>query len=581
MGLCFFWKFLIFRPTILEPFLPGLLKHDSAIFLCILTAYVLAGLASIDVSTRPSLFLPKRMLVFLFRTAAVILMLIYVLDVLMFYFFGTRLYFTDVMLFKGEANGGASLFASLWEVLLAKKPIKVAAFLLFLGAFAVAIGRFVTGERYIARRERRWQFAALGALAIAFLIPLPMQTSSFIYKPLVENVFERNRELLFPIRYSKSFREKLIAGFKDEPVCGPGRNRKMDIIVVIVESLSSYQSFNSAGILDYTPKMDSLASEYSTIPDFYANGWTTQGGLISLMTSAFPIVPERAEFNEFGSPRLKDYASPLKSLPRSFRDAGYKTAFYGAGDLTFMDQYEWLRRIGFEEISGDDAPEYSGQPRGIFKSVPDGALYSKALAYNREWGNGDRHLLVLETFWSHRPYTSPEGDGPATEESVFRYVDGRFMGFYHGLKDQGFFRNGILIVTGDHRAMLPYRKEEVARYGLSATTRVPLIIIEDSLGLPHRIPGAFSQKDLLPSLIGLISDSSCRSEFEGDFLAARPKEAPCIYHARGDDRDRLYVKCRQEEGIVELKGDLAHVVSGNLRHSGRIIDKMHYERIRN
>jgi hypothetical protein len=577
----FIAKYVMLRPSVLEPFFAGLIKHDAIVFAAIGACAFFSRLLSVLMPSRGFLAWVKTVLAFALRSCAVLLLLLYVLDVATIYFFSTRMYFTDFLLFKGEANGAITLFTTWFHDLLRKSAPKIAVILLSFLMLMLAVLRYLFGDRRASRKELISHSSVVFLLLCLFYIPLPLYTSSFIYKPLVENFFERNRGLLFPISYGEAFKRKLVSEFRDVPVCSAGRNKRMDIVLVIVESLSAYHSHATSGILDYTPRMDSLAARYTSIPDFYANGWTTQGGLISLMTSAFPIVPEKAEFNEFGSPRLKDYARPLRSLPHSFRDLGYKTGFYCAGDLTFMGQDEWLRLIGFEDIAGDDAPEYAGQPRGVFKSVPDSALYQKALHSIRTWDADNPHILVLETLWSHRPYLSADSGTPATEENTFRYVDRQFARFQQELRSQGFFRNGILIVTGDHRAMQPYRKEEIVRFGHSATARVPFIIIEDSLHLPHSIPGSFSQKDVLPSLLSLASQENCRSHYEGDFLLTEPQVPPCVFHARGDDRDRIYVRCGQEEGIVELKGKYAHFVAGNIANSKPVFDKLHYERIQN
>jgi hypothetical protein len=577
----FISKYVMLRPLVFEPFFPGLIKHDAAVFAAIGICALLSGVLSAQGPTDGLYRKARAVLALILRAAALAILLLYVLDVATIYFFNTRMYFTDVLLFKGEARGALTLFTTWFHDLMRKPVHKIAFMAVSILVLVFAVLRYLTGSRNVSNKERIGHAAAVVLSICLYYIPLPLYTSSFIYKPLVENFFERNRGLLFPISYSEAFKRKLVADFKDVAVCDSGRDKRLNIVLVIVESLSAYHSRAASGVMDCTPRMDSLASRYTRIPDFFANGWTTQGGLISLLTSAYPIVPERAEFNEFGSPRLKDYAHPLRSLPHSFRDLGYKTGFYCAGDLTFMGQDEWLKLLGFEDISGDDAPEFAGQPRGVFKAVPDSALYQKALHSMRSWDANDRHVLILETLWSHRPYLSTDSSVAATEENTFRYVDRQFAQFQRDLRSQGFFKDGILIVTGDHRAMQPYRKEEVERFGLSAPARVPFIVIEDSLHLPHIIPGIFSQKDVLPSLLGLVSPKNCRSQYEGDFLAAEPKAPPYIFHARGDDRDRIYVRSSREEGIVELKGKDADFIAGHFTDPKPVFEKLHYERIQN
>ena len=59
-----------------------------------------------------------------------------------------------------------------------------------------------------------------------------------------------------------------------------------------------------------------------------------------------------------------------------------------------------------------------------------------------------------------------------------QYTDALIGDFVNQLKKNGFFQNGLLIITGDHHSMRPVSQNEISHYGLyESAHRVPLIIL--------------------------------------------------------------------------------------------------------
>lgn len=114
--------------------------------------------------------------------------------------------------------------------------------------------------------------------------------------------------------------------------------------------------------------------------------------------------------------------------------------------------------------------------------------------------------MVLETTSSHLPYMDPLGGEP-TAENVWSYVDGQLFDFYNSLQETSFFENGILIVTADHREMVPVKPIERRKYGGSAEFRGGLLII--GRGIPSgRIDDRYLQQADLLALIEKIPDET-------------------------------------------------------------------------
>src|SRR6202044_922801 len=125
-----------------------------------------------------------------------------------------------------------------------------------------------------------------------------------------------------------------------------------------------------------------------------------------------------------------------------------------------------------------------------------------------------------------------------------------------------FFQNGILFITGDHRAPEQFRKSEFQRFGASAAARIPAVIVTRAISLPRVLPQDFQQRDFSASIEALIGDKYCLGPQEGAFLSDPIAPPSCVMQAHGDDRDLIYVKCGTAEGTVRAAGDATRVVAG-------------------
>lgn len=325
------------------------------------------------------------------------------------------------------------------------------------------------------------------------------------------------------------------------------------IVLVVVESLSNYQSQAFGGIRDWTPQLDRWASKGRRFAHFLANGKTTEDGLFALLTGRPPLLQ---------SGRKTVYESDLEvsrpTLPHVLEQAGYAAAFMTTGNLAFMQKGAWLERVGFPIISGHDAPFYDGMPRYQFDAPEDAALYGHA----RQWMQAQvqPYLLVLETVSTHQPFFDPVEKKPSIE-GAFRYADAALGDFLEQLEREGFFDNGLVIVTGDHRAMVPATVQERQQMGENHLSRVPLLLLGASAGIGEE-SGYFSQQDLLPSLQQLLlPGETCL--YPGQSLwGAGPGAVPaeCVFTNRAPHPDREFLQCGEQTYELRLDAQDTHYV---------------------
>ncbi len=573
------FKVKLMRPAATGWILLAIIQHDATILALLLVLYAAALAVARHSSSRAAGIVSRLSMV-----TCLAIVLLYTADVFAYYFFATRLYVSDIVTFSAELGSIFSLLRTGWLIAFGipawKLVVKLA-----VGGVVVWMALYTCYLFFVrpARQPLRSRSLVFAALLLTFFhfVPIPGYVYSFGDKPLFENFLERNANFFIHSNFTDPFRASLLATPPPPETCHLSRQRRVNVILLIVESLSAYHSRYFSGVEDWTPRLDEIAKRETSLTNFHANGWTTIGGLISLLTRTFPFVPEKTEFNKWGSPRLTDFGDTSRSLARVLSDQGYRTEFIAGGDLGFLGQDTWLRTQGFQKLVGHDDPRFDGQTvRGPFDSVPDRLLYAVALEELRGMPASRPYFAVIQTYWSHRPFMTPDGAQLHGEEQVIRETDAQIGALYDRLMAARFFENGLLFITGDHRAMEPFRKDEFARFGASAVTRIPGVIVTRAIALPRVLDEHFQQRDFGASIEALLGERHCVGPQEGAFLADPPRPGRCIMHARGDDRDLIFVKCGSREGTIRVAGDTTGLVSGDVDDEASVVRTVNLTRMR-
>ena len=448
-------------------------------------------------------------------------------DLIIFDMLNQRLHLGDIGRFGGE-------FAANWSVLEANLHSPLG-WLKLVGA-VVLFGLPVLACISTRRRPRLalafGAFAAMSAIA-ATVIHL-RDPVHYVHAALIDNVVEIN----LPQTSMRAFSPEFLDSQRKPAAEVPRRcernpqSTRPDVIVILVESLSAWQSHLLGSELDWTPRLDAIARDNHYFTHFYANGFTTSGAEVAIGSGLLPINPPGVLEYTF-----ENFVIGNDSLPAVATEGGYESGFFTPGDTAFLGIGRWLKQIGFNTISGADDPWYAGRERWLFNAVEDSIFYQRFLDWFDHRDHDKPFVSVLLTVSSHPPFVDPRTRKVDPERS-FRYVDEQIGAFYDALKQRGFLDHGVLIVMGDHRTMTPLREQEFSAYGERAYARVPMVV-SGKVDMPAIVEGAFQQTDLLPSLAWQFGAEHCRSEYNGSFLRSDPQAPAIIVHARGDDRNRI------------------------------------------
>ena len=463
----------------------------------------------------------------LFGALAALLMLACALDLLLMRLFTQRLYLSDLLRFASEGAADWSVARTLLF------SAEGTAYMLIDAVIVVVAIGLVTGSA----RSVRWSKALAIGVVVAAIFALLIQRVPlrYVHDQYAWNVIEVN----LPQGRAKPFSASYVAQELQRSkalmqVCDPGERTGKNIVIVMAESLSAYQSALLGGPQNWLPRLDALARANHYFTHFYANGFTTDGGEIATVTGRLPLNPPGAEVYS-----LSAFGPDENTVPGIARRAGYTSHYFTTADLSFLDSGKWLRDLGFDTVEGSESPFYAGMPRGQFGAVEDAALFARFEQWVAERKDTTPFVSLLLTVSSHPPFIDPR-TGKIDPAGSFGYVDDQLANLYVQLNQHEFFSNGILLITGDHRSMTPVPRDEFDKFGERAFARIPLIVT-GAVDMSAVVDAAFQQSDIPGSLAHIMGVEYCRNSFAGYFTDPKPKGAQYVVHTRGDDRNRIDV----------------------------------------
>ncbi len=514
-----------------------------------------------------------RWVAYLLKAVVIFITFLYAIDVLLLLKFFKRLHYHDILKYGAEIKAGLSFLIpmkSLFFNLFSTETIGI----ILAGIFALLLISFMMFQVTGRHKKIHGKLLLICGLCFSIFSFVPLD-HIFLHGWAYQNLFAYNMPKGSEEPYSSNFIAALKEKREKKKEISEGLGKRINIMLVIVESLSSCQSQFFSGINNYTPHLDAISKENLSFTNFFANGFTTEHGLIALLLGEVPLpivgTGQHCAFEGFY--QKESVAAFLNRL-------GYKTCFLTTGDLGFTNKRTWLARIGFDDVEGTETPFYKEWPRFAFNAAPDEALFAYAI---RKIGNlnSDQqpYFMVLETVTSHLPFLDPEGKSN-TEKAVITYVDRQLGVFYKKLEDCGFFSNGVLIITSDHRLMAPLSKAEMDRYGNSAFARIPMVVASGGKK-KGKIDACFQQTDLYSSLKWFVSDQYEKDPWNGNFLRPEPTPPFCILKNMANNYDLVYTRCGPEEGYIKLQGDGTYLCQGRIKTEKvrLIIEKISSDRI--
>ncbi|MEO7072240.1 MAG: LTA synthase family protein [Rhodanobacter sp.] len=332
---------------------------------------------------------------------------------------------------------------------------------------------------------------------------------------------------------------------------GRGPERRLNVVLISVESLSAdyLGAFGNTGGM--TPYLDSLATQSLFFDRLYANGTRTVRGLEAL-TLSIPPTP--------GDSVLKAaHNENLFSLASIFNDRGYQSDFVYGGYGQFDNMNYFFAHNGYRTVDRRDIPKTATIHSENVWGVADEDLYTLALGQmDQIHAAGKPFFLHIMTTSNHRPFTFPAGRVSlpnGTRQGAVAYTDWSIGDFIKRAREKSYFDDTIFVITADHCASSAGKTSvPINRY------HVPLWIYAPKHIAPQRVDRLMGQVDIAPTVLGLLN-FSYRSRFFGyDLLRLEPgreRAFPATYEKLGYLHDDVLTVLEPQRRLEQMTPDYA------------------------
>jgi len=452
----------------------------------------------------------------------------------------------------------------------------VAASLLSLVSWLLACRASLRHARQSGSGLRAPRVAAIAVLAlIASAAAWAGGGAHYLHAELYENVVKINQRDASRREHSPERLAELKAMPEPPRRCLAGAGGTPSVILVAAESWSMHHSRLYSGLADLTPKLDALAQQGAWYPEFYANGYATETGLIALLTGKSPLPTHRA-WGIFAFDEVE------YDFHRWLATRGYHTALLTSATVEPGKRREWAQMLGIAFAEGaEQQPRYANLPHGVFGAASDAALVDRFL----DWYDHERppgpFMATIVTVSTHPPFIDVDTSDPDLpgEQAAFARLDKDLARLAEALRTRGFLEHGILFVAGDHRAMTPVGTGELDRFGEDVMSRVPAFALGAIGRPPGPVAGAFQQTDLIPSLRERIGTEVCVNAMQGLMFGANPEPPKVIAYPYPMVRDELHVQTGGARYRMRLDGDDTRWLGDAPPDGKRIADELMRERV--
>jgi len=294
----------------------------------------------------------------------------------------------------------------------------------------------------------------------------------------------------------------------------PGAPRRLNVIVLLQESLGAEFVGAYGDRRGLTPNLDRLAAESLIFTRLYATGTRTVRGM-EAVTASFPPVPAESIVKRRHNEGMFNWSEVM-------RRQGYSPTFVYGGYGTFDNMNYFFDNNGYRVVDRIDMDE--AKFANIW-GVSDEDLFRNALRiYDDQIARGERVFSIVMTTSNHKPFTFPSGVPGVPEQgggrdAGVRYADYAIGRFMEALRQRPWAKNTMVVIVADHGARV-YGREDIPL----PSYEIPLLVHAPGHVRPGQVDALMSQIDVAPTVLGLLNVSYDSAFFGKDVLAAAPAE---------------------------------------------------------
>ncbi|HNH67568.1 MAG TPA: LTA synthase family protein, partial [Bacteroidia bacterium] len=272
--------------------------------------------------------------------------------------------------------------------------------------------------------------------------------------------------------------------------------KRMNVVLIIMESFSKeYIGYFNHG-KGYTPFLDSLMQHSLTCTDAFANGKKSIEGIPCIVSGIPALMNTPYISGQYNS-------NNLSSLPFLLKKYGYSSSFYHGGNNGTMGFENFSKMAGYDYYVGRN--EYGDKDYDGTWGVYDEPFFQ---FFCHEL-NTQKQPFVATVFSlsSHHPYAIPPQyhsrfkDGEQPIHRAVRYADYALQQYFECAKKQPWYYNTLFVITADHTgpSIVSHYQTRTGIY------EVPIVYFapDDSL-LQGQYENVTQHTDIVPGILNYL-----------------------------------------------------------------------------
>ena len=332
---------------------------------------------------------------------------------------------------------------------------------------------------------------------------------SFLYSVSHDEDFSSKYRFMDNEEAEKLFREMVYTDMRTEADSILAEKNVKNVVMVILESFSTYIMSEGGKVEGITPALDSLAKGGIYFTNFYANSFRTDRGLVAIL-SGYPAQPTSSLM------KYPKKTNNLYGIARSLKAVGFSTKYVYGGDANFTNMRAYLHATGFESIVAEEDFEKK-IPRSKW-GVDDNYLFDRGLQEILDGEKDDRRqFFVIQTSSSHEPFEVPHKKFSDKALNAFSFADHCLGEFISELKKRNLWNETLLVVVSDHLGCYPQKIENFKLYRY----QIPLVISGGAVKAPMRVETIGAQQDIPATLLALLGVKHDEYLFSKDLFDPR------------------------------------------------------------
>ncbi|WP_027307945.1 LTA synthase family protein [Caloramator sp. ALD01] len=242
-----------------------------------------------------------------------------------------------------------------------------------------------------------------------------------------------------------------------------GKYYGKNLLLLQLESFQGFVIGKKINGIEITPNLNKLAKEYYEVPNLYIQ--TSIGGtsdaefVVNNGLLSIPDIPVYYTNNKFNN-----------SLPRLFKDLGYKTFVMHPNDESFWNRGIVYRNIGIDRFYNKN--DYKIDEK-ILLGLSDESFLKQSIEYIKLMPKPFYNMVI--TMSTHYPFRDKkfenelnvgelEGTLMGDYLKSIHYLDRQIGMFIDSLEKEGILKDTVIIIYGDHHG-IPYNfRDELSKF---------------------------------------------------------------------------------------------------------------------